>query len=190
MRSPNLRVRVAKAVLAVACAVSAAAAQAVIYISNFDPIDFFGVATFDVDPGCLLVDGLRANDGVTCTVDWLAATVTLQNPPAADTLTFDYSAFLPSTTAVLAIDVLAGDLSGVHSVAIGPVVIAGNPVAEFNGAFSLMFDGDVVLLLRDGSLVATAEAQFSRLREPAAPALALLALAACWIARRPRLGAA
>lgn len=186
MNGIKLRIVVAKAVLAAACALSAAVAQAAIYISNFDPIDFFGVAVFDVGPGCLAVDGLHANDGVGCTVGWLEASVTLTNAPDPDLLSFDFSAFLPSTAAVLAVEALGGELVGVHSTAIGPVVIGGHPVAEFNGSFSLMFDGDLVSLFESGHLVATADALFFRVAEPAAPALLLLALGACALVRPAR----
>lgn len=183
-------VRSAIARFALAATVAFAAlmpTQAAIYVSTFDPIDFYGVATFDVGDGCLAPDGFKLNDGVTCSVSWLDATVTLTDlPDTLATLTYSYAAFLPSTSAVTGIDVLLGELAGVHSAIIGPVVIAGDPTPDFNGAFSLAFNGDVVTLYKDGQAVATADAVFMRVDEPDGLALALLALGAAGFAIRSR----
>lgn len=179
----NLRSWIARIVLAAACAAPTASAQAVIYISTFDPLDFFGVAKFEVDSSCLTSDGFKPNDGVACAVSWLEAEVTLVDPGGA-TLTYTYAAFLPSTGAVDGIDVLLGDLAGVFSTLIGPVVIAGDPTPDFNGSFSLMFSGVVVSLFKDGRPVATAAAEFFPVPAPATLALTLVALGAGWLARK------
>lgn len=184
MPGRTLRSWMARAALAAAAAAAAAPAQAVIYASTFDPIDFFGTATFDVDASCLTSDGFKPNDGLPCTVTWLDATVTLVDIPGGDTLTYTYAAFLPSTAAVVGIDVLFGDLAGVLSTVIGPVVIAGEPVADFNGAFSLMFSADVVTLFKDSLPIATAAAVFARVPVPGALALVLVALGAGALTRR------
>ncbi|NRF67277.1 hypothetical protein HLB44_09805 [Aquincola sp. S2] len=178
MLGTHLRSWIARFTLAAAAAASGVPAQAAIYVGTFDPLDFFGVATFYVDPACLASDGFKANDGAPCSVNWLYASVTLTDlPDTADTITFTYGAFLPSTTAVTGIDVLLGELAGVDSTIIGPVVIAGDPNPDFNGAFSLSFSGDVVTLFKGGLAVATAEAVF-RIPEPDGLGLALVALAA------------
>lgn len=183
MAGTDLRSWIARIVLAAACAAPTSPAQAVIYISTFDPLGFFGVASFDVGSSCLSSDGLMPNDGAPCTVTWLDAEVTLVDAGGA-TLTYTYAAFLPSTGAVVSISVLLGDLAGVFSTLIGPVVIAGDPTPDFNGSFSLMFSGDVVSLVKDGLPVATAEAEFFRVPAPATLALTLLALGAGWLARK------
>lgn len=181
MLGRNLCRRIASVVLAAAAAALAAPAQAAIYVSTFDPLDFFGFATFDVGAGCLASDGFKLNDGVACAVSWLDVSVTMVDLPGGDTLTF-----LPSTSAVVGIDVLLGDLAGVLSAITDPVVIAGEPIAAFNGSFSLMFSGDEVKLFKDGALVATAEATFVRIPEPSGLALTLIALGAGWLARESR----
>lgn len=182
----NLRSCIARGVLAAVLASPLVPARAVIYASTFDPLDFFGTATFDVDAACLTSDGFKLNDGTPCAVSWLDASVTLVALPGGETLTYTYAAFLPSASAVVGIDVLLGDLAGVFSMLIGPVVIAGEPIAEFNGSFSLMFSGDLVSLFKDGKPVGTAAAAFFRVPGPGGLASTLAALCALGAVRLAR----
>jgi len=125
------------AAVATALGLPAGAANAVVYSSTFDPPDFEGIATFDVDQACLNVGtGFQNNpDFYTgCTVNWLSATVTLKDDPATPR-TFSYDpAFLPSLTAVNDIFVRSGELAGVNSDVIGPVILT-DPNPNFSGPF-------------------------------------------------------
>jgi hypothetical protein len=129
------------AAVTLALGLPAGPAGAVVYSSVFDPVDFEGVATFDVSQGCLDAGpGSVVNDGSTCTVIWLGATITLKDPPATP-LTFSYDpAFLPSPTAVDDIWVESGELVGVNSSIIGPVIIVGDPHPDFNGPWWIEFE--------------------------------------------------
>src|SRR5262249_11289638 len=158
---------------------------------TYDPLDFFGNADFSVSSGCLATDGFHVNDGVTCAVNWLDAIVTLTDLPSLSTRTYDYSAFLPSTGAVTGVDILFGDLSGVVSIPIGPVVLAADPDPAFNGSFALEFSHSIVNLDRNGVLAATADARFCRVAEAGMPCavpepgtvgLIVAALGAGWLA--------
>jgi len=184
MLDVKLRSLIRIAAFATAVAVLAVPAHAAIYHSTFDPLDFLGFANFSVGSNCLSPDGLKLNNGITCTVDWLDATVTLTNSPSPATLTFSYGAFLPSIGAVTAVDILSGELTGVVSTPIGPVVIAGDPTPAFNGSFALEFSHAIVNLYRDGVLAATADARFTRVPEPGTLELMLAAVGVAWIARR------
>lgn len=133
----NLRRSLAGAAFAAALALPAADAGAVVYSSTFDPPNFNGTATFDVSQACLDIGTGFATPGVGgCTVTWLSATVTFQDAPG---LTFDYTGFLPDSTAVNSIWVDDGELGGVISDAIGAVVISGNPNPAFNGPWWIQY---------------------------------------------------
>lgn len=213
MSHRGLRRFLACAALAAASAVPGGNADAVVYSSAFDPPNFMGTATFDVSQACLSAgNGFQTNGGppAGCSVTWLNATVTFQDAP---TLTFDYTAFLPDGGAVNTIWVQNGELAGVNSDAIGPVLISGNSNPLFNGPWWIQFsftpiintdralDGEFglgVVHLFTGSCrgdlctmndvpVETADVlNFTRVQvpEPATLALVLGAVGGAWIARR------
>jgi len=192
------------AALAGALALPALPAQAAIYSSAFDPVDFFGVATFDVDDACLTSDGTKPNDGAPCSVTWLSATVTITDAPST---TFSFPQ-LPSPTAVVDILVSGGELAGVDSSIIGPA--SGDPGAnqgpwflqyqsgggEFGLGRVLLFpsvcfsEGESVVCLPNTNpdAVSTADVEnFTRVSavpEPATLALMLGGLGVGWWARR------
>ena len=167
--------------IATGVAVAATSAHAAIYHSEFDPLHFFGTSGFDVSSGCLSSDGLKLNDGITCSVTWLDATVTLTDVPGPATRNFDYSAFLPSTSAVISVDILFGNLAGVVSSPIGPVMLVGDPDPLFNGSFALEFSHTQVNLYRDRVLAAIATARFALVPEPGTINLLLAALGVGWL---------
>lgn len=185
-----------KALHALAVSVTAVAAltapipsaRAVIFVSSFDPPFLSGMARFDVSANCLVTDGVKINDGITCTVNWLDLVETIES--GTDTRTFSYMGFLPSLTAVMDIRVTSGALSGVDSSIIGPVLLAGNPSPDLNGNFSsdFTFTGTpgayglgVVHLFRNGELVDIADVlRFAP--EPGVLALVGAALGAGWLA--------
>lgn len=139
MKNLSLRRFMAGAAVAAALGVPGGDADAVVYSSAFDPPNFNGTATFDVSQACLSAgNGFQANGGppAGCTVTWLSATVTFQDTP---TLTFDYTAFLPDSDAVSQIWVQDGELAGVISGAIGPVIISDNSNPLFNGPWWIQY---------------------------------------------------
>ena len=187
---------------------------AAVYVSGFDPPDFFGTATFNVADSCLTTGGFHSNDGVSCTVIWLSANVTFREaPPGTRTTSFNYSDLLPDSFAVSNIFVAGGELSGVNSAAIGPEIISGDPVASFNGPWWIQFNfslsptfaadgsgafglGTVSLFtgtcgdagcIRDSTPSETADVTFFRratVPEPGTFALLLAALGCGWIGKR------
>ena len=89
-------------------------AAAIVFNSSFDPVDFFGNATFDVAPSCLGSSGFVSNNGDPCTVTWLTADVTLTN--GSNSVSFSYQPeHLPDPFAVQNIFVDDGALVGVNS---------------------------------------------------------------------------
>jgi hypothetical protein len=126
------------AAFATVATLSATPSGAAVYSSVFDPVDFHGVATFDVSDACLAAGpGLVANAG-SCTVTWLSALVTLIDAP--NQVSFDYApAFLPSASAVSSIFVQAGELAGVNSSVIGPALVFASPDPDLNGPWWIEF---------------------------------------------------
>jgi hypothetical protein len=192
----------------------AAPADAVVFNSSFDPVDFSGTATFDVSPGCLAFSGTVANDGDACSVTWLSATATLTDDDSnAGTLQFQ-PGILPSATAVQSIFVVGGELAGVDSLAIGPAFVLDSADPDFAGPWWIqyvfttdselglgivhLFHGgcrfldDLIICDRDDEPTATAQVlSFTRVTavpEPATLALLLGTLAAFAAARRKRGG--
>jgi len=141
MKNMSFRQSLASAAVAVALGLSTGSADAVVYSSFFDPPDFEGIATFDVDQACLdagpgFVDPYTLSG---CDVTWLTATVTLKEPTFTPR-TFDYHPdFLPSSSVVNNIFVQGGELRGVNSDVIGPVVISGDPNPNFNGPWWIQY---------------------------------------------------
>ena len=119
--------------VAVALGLPGGAADAVVYSSSFDPPNFEGTATFDVSPGCLNAgSGYQANGGPSgCTITWLSATVTFNDPLAPTTFSY-VPGFLPSTIDVNRIWVMGGALAGVDSTVIGAMALSGQANAAFN----------------------------------------------------------
>jgi PEP-CTERM motif len=133
----NLRRSLACAAVAVGLGLSWGNAGAVVYSSVFDPPNFSGTATFDVSQACLDIGTGFATPGIGgCTVTWLTATVAFTDAPG---LTFDYTALLPDSGVVSSIWIDDGDLAGVISGALGPVVISGSSNALFNGPWWIQY---------------------------------------------------
>ena len=124
MNNESLRRSLVYAAVMAALGLPSGVADAVVYSSPFDPVNFSGVATFDVSNACLLTNGFHSNNAGGCAVNWTAATVTLTDSPYTDT--FNYSAFLPDPYAVLNIWVDNFELAGVNSNKIGPVIVTGH----------------------------------------------------------------
>lgn len=199
-----------------AAALAGGNAGAVVYTSTFDPPSFSGTATFDVSQGCLdqgpgsIVQ--VGNDGSSCIVTWLTATVTFQDAPG---LSFDYSHILADSGIVSSIWVEGGELVGIESGALGPRVISGHANPAFNGPWWIQYrfsppsdlitalDGPPVsgafglgvVYLYTGACpegcfrvttpVETAEVEtFTRVPEPGSLALVLAAIGGAWFARR------
>ncbi|HVE50477.1 MAG TPA: MYXO-CTERM sorting domain-containing protein [Casimicrobiaceae bacterium] len=141
MVEKSIRKALAAVTITAALMVSAGTANAIVYSSSFDPPDFSGVATFDVAPACLLLGpGTVSNGSGGCTVTWLTAMVTL-NQPTFTSRTFTFEPFfLPSVAAVNSIFVSGGELAGVDTSIIGPRVLFGDINPLFNGPFWLEYD--------------------------------------------------
>ena len=142
MNESSLRRSLASAAVVAALVLHGGVADAVVYSSAFDPPDFEGVALFDVSQACLSHgDGSRNNgeifgDSTVCTVTWLDADVTFKDPnplPPDQSEQLDFAPPLPSPSAVTDIFVQGGELVGVNSIPIGPVIVSGSPVSDFNG---------------------------------------------------------
>jgi PEP-CTERM motif len=113
-------------------------AAAVVYSSTFDPPNFNGTATFDVSQGCLDVgNGFAINHSGTCTVTWLSAVVNFTDAPG---LTFSYASLLPDSDIVFSVWIDDGELGGVRSGALGPVIISGSSNSSFNGPWWIQFE--------------------------------------------------
>jgi hypothetical protein len=126
------------------CAVVVAAlgfcgnAAAVVYSSTFDPPNFNGTATFDVSQGCLDIgNGFASNNSGGCTVTWLSAVVNFTDAPG---LTFNYASLLPDSNIVFSVWIDDGELGGVRSGALGPVIISGSSNASFNRPWWIQFE--------------------------------------------------
>ena len=214
VKMPSIQRSVACIAVALALGSAAGTADAVVYSSSFDPPNFEGTATFDVSPGCLNAgNGYQVNGSPGCTISWLSATVTFNDPLAPTTFSY-VPGFLPSAIDVNRIWVLGGELSGVDSTAIGAMVLSGQANTTFNGPWWIQFAFDpsptslqngafglgIVNLFTgtcsedqsqrvcsrnpDPSSVAQVE-NFTRVvQEPETLGLALAALAAAFIARR------
>lgn len=144
--------------IAGALGITAGTANAVVYSSRFDPVTFEGVATFDVGQACLdQGPGTVSNGSYDCVITWLSAEVTLKESPFGP-VTFSYDPeHLPSVSAVDSIFVSDGELAGVQSSIIGPVIVSGNANPNFNGPWWIeytFFEPDLFLLgaLSDGPL--------------------------------------
>ena len=134
----------ARTAFAAAAALAGGNAGAVVYSSTFDPPNFSGTATFDVSQSCLDMNpgpgpALQVgNDGDSCTVTWLTATVTFQDAPG---LTFNYSHLLPDSGIVSSIWVQGGELVGVESGLLGPRISGSSDTSHtpFHGPWWIQY---------------------------------------------------
>lgn len=139
---PSIQRTLACVVAAVALGLPGGSADAVVYSSSFDPPDFEGTATFDVSPGCLSAGGgYQLNGAGGCTITWLSATVTFNDPLAPTTFSY-VPGFLPGSPAVNRIWVAGGELAGVDSTVIGAMLLSGQANPAFNGPWWIQFAFD------------------------------------------------
>ena len=190
--------------VAAACLFVSGAAQGVIYRGSYDPIEFMGIADFDVDPACIQSDGWVAVP--TCgTVTLLSALVTNSPaPPVTDSIAFN-PPFDPLGGGVFGLLWAGGELIGVDMSRTGT---SGSPltglVFSFSGGYALEFvtgqapsyDPEFgppvgVNLYECGDGCGSGELQgtaldvtFQVIPEPASVGLVLGALGAGWLTRR------
>jgi len=190
------------AAAAAACLFVGGAAQGgVVFRGSFDPIDFMGIAEFDVDPGCIQANGYSLVPSCGSVVILSASVTDLPPPTDTDSITFAPPPFTSSVNGLLW---SGGNLIGVDSDIIGTGTPSTglwfDPLKEYGLEFvsGFLTQGSPVVNLwwcKDGcgftallpegtALDVTFVRVTDSVPEPASLGLVLGALGAGWLARR------